>query len=54
MSPYRDPADRRLLVPKAGGGLSLNFAHPAAWWLFVTMTLVPLLVVAGLLIAYLA
>ncbi|MCY1142567.1 DUF5808 domain-containing protein [Actinoplanes sp. Pm04-4] len=30
---YSDPRDPRLLVPRRSGlGLTLNFGHPAAWW----------------------
>ena len=54
MALYRDPADRRVFVPKKGGGVALNFAHPVAWWIFVSMTVIPLVVVAGLMIAVLA
>jgi uncharacterized membrane protein len=53
VSRYRDPRDKRVLVPKKGGGLVLNFAHPVAWWILASITVVPLIVVAGLLLAYL-
>ncbi len=53
MTPHRDPRDKRLFVPKPGGGLTLNFAHPAAWWVLVTTTIVPLAVVAIVLVAVL-
>ncbi|HEU4350081.1 MAG TPA: peptide ABC transporter substrate-binding protein [Actinoplanes sp.] len=54
MALYRDPADKRVIVPKKGGGVALNFAHPVAWWIFVSMTVIPLVVVAGIMIAVLA
>ena len=43
---YRDPSDKRLLVPKKGGGMALNFGHPTAWWFFIGMTVIPVVVVA--------
>ena len=43
---YRDPADKRIFVPKKGGGVALNFAHPIAWWILITMTIIPLIIVA--------
>ena len=33
MALYRDPADKRVFVPKKGGGVALNFGHPVAWWI---------------------
>ena len=42
---YRDPRDKRVFVPKEGGGVSLNFGHPVAWWIVVTMTIIPAIVV---------
>jgi len=54
MAFYRDPADGRVFVPKKGGGVALNFSHPIAWWIFISMTVVPLLVVIGVTIAVLA
>jgi uncharacterized membrane protein len=53
MALYRDPADKRVFVPKKGGGVALNFGHPTAWWIFISMTVVPLLIVAGVTIAVL-
>ncbi len=50
---HRDPADPRIFVPKPGGGLSLNFGHRLAWWLFVAMTVIPLVVVVTVLVVYL-
>jgi uncharacterized membrane protein len=51
MALYRDPADKRVFVPRKGGGLALNFGHPIAWWIFISMTVLPLVVVAGVVIA---
>ena len=51
---YRDPADKRIFVPKQGGGLVLNFGHRLAWWLFVGMTVVPLIVLVTVLVVYVA
>ena len=45
MSLYRDPRDKRVFVPKEGGGVALNFGHPVAWWILVTMTVIPAIVV---------
>jgi uncharacterized membrane protein len=53
MAFYRDPADQRVFVPKKGGGVALNFSHPIAWWIFVSMTVVPLVIVVGVTIAVL-
>ncbi|GAA3941369.1 peptide ABC transporter substrate-binding protein [Actinoplanes auranticolor] len=53
MSPYRDPRDKRVFVPKQGGGLALNFGHPVAWWILVCTTIVPLIIVVGVTIAVL-
>jgi len=50
---YRDPADKRLFVPKQGGGIALNFGHPIAWWIVVTTTIVPLVVVVVATVAVL-
>jgi uncharacterized membrane protein len=47
VSLYRDPADKRVFVPKKGGGLALNFAHPVAWWILITMTIIPLVIVVA-------
>ena len=51
MSLYRDPRDKRVFVPKKGGGVALNFGHPVAWWILVTMTIIPLIIVAGVTLA---
>jgi uncharacterized membrane protein len=48
---HRDPADPRVFVPKEGGGVALNFAHPVAWAILVSMTLVPLAVVIAVTVA---
>ncbi|HEV7961013.1 MAG TPA: peptide ABC transporter substrate-binding protein [Actinoplanes sp.] len=53
MSPYRDPTDKRVFVPKKGGGVALNFGHPVAWWILITMTIIPLIIVVGVTIAVL-
>jgi uncharacterized membrane protein len=54
VSPYNEPRDKRVFVPKKTGGVALNFAHPIAWWIVITMTVIPLLVVIGVTIAYFA
>ena len=46
MALYRDPRDKRVFVPRPGGGVSLNFGHPIAWTILVCTTIVPLLIVA--------
>jgi uncharacterized membrane protein len=51
---YKDPRDGRVFVPKQGGGVSLNFAHPIAWAILITTTIVPLAIVIGVTIAVLA
>jgi len=51
---YRDPHDRRLFVPRRGGGVALNFSHPLAWAVLVGTTIIPLLVVAAVMIAVFA
>ena len=51
MSFYRDPQDERVFVPKKGGGVALNFGHPIAWWILITMTIIPLVIVAAVTIA---
>jgi uncharacterized membrane protein len=50
---YRDPTDPRVFVPKEGGGVALNFGHPIAWAILVSMTIVPLAIVIGVTIAVL-
>ena len=51
MALYRDPRDKRVFVPKKGGGVSLNFGHPIAWTILVCTTIIPFLIVAGVTIA---
>ena len=48
---YRDPRDKRVFVPKKGGGMVLNFGHPVAWWIVVSTTIIPLVIVAAVTIA---
>jgi uncharacterized membrane protein len=50
---YRDPDDKRVFVPKRGGGVALNFGHPLAWVILVCTTIIPLAIVAGVTIAVL-
>jgi uncharacterized membrane protein len=51
---YRDPSDRRLFIPKKlGTGLTINMAHPAGWWVLIGMTIIPILVVVAVVIAFL-
>jgi len=51
VSRYRDPRDKRVFVPKPGGGVVLNFGHPIAWWILVCTTIIPLIIVTGMTIA---
>ena len=53
MKLYNDPRDKRVFVPNKAGGVSLNFGHPTAWMILILMTILPLLIVAGVTIAYL-
>jgi uncharacterized membrane protein len=53
MTLYRDPLDRRVFVPKKGGGVTLNFGHPIAWVILVCTTIIPLAIVAAVTIAVL-
>ena len=53
MALYRDPSDRRVFVPKKGGGVALNFGHPITWWIFISMTVIPVIIVAAVLLALL-
>ena len=48
---YRDPRDKRIFVPKKGGGLALNFGHPVAWWILVSTTIIPLIIVVAVTVA---
>ncbi|MCM4081641.1 DUF5808 domain-containing protein [Paractinoplanes hotanensis] len=54
MALYRDPADKRVFVPKRGGGVSVNFGHPIAWVILVCTTIIPFVIVVGMTIAVLA
>lgn len=54
MALFRDPADPRVFVPRPRGGVALNFAHPIAWAIVMSMTVVPLVVVVAVTIAVLA
>ena len=54
MALYRDPADKRIFVPKRGGGVSLNFGHPIAWVILVSTTVIPAVIVIGMTIAVLS
>ncbi|GAA0477818.1 hypothetical protein Ade02nite_68140 [Paractinoplanes deccanensis] len=49
---YRNPQDKRVFVPKKGGGVVLNFGHPIAWTILILMTIVPFVIVAAVTIAY--
>jgi uncharacterized membrane protein len=51
---YRDPRDKRVFVPKKGGGVALNFGHPIAFWIVVSTTIIPLIVVVAITIAVFA
>jgi uncharacterized membrane protein len=51
---YRDPQDGRVFVPRPGGGVALNFAHPIAWGIVLTTTVIPLAIVVAVTIAVLA
>jgi uncharacterized membrane protein len=48
---YRDPLDKRVFVPKKGGGVALNFGHPVAWWIVISTTVIPFIVVVAMTIA---
>ncbi|MCY1142081.1 peptide ABC transporter substrate-binding protein [Actinoplanes sp. Pm04-4] len=54
MALYRDPNDKRVFVPKRGGGVALNFGHPIAWVILVCTTIIPAVIVIGMTIAVLA
>ena len=53
MNLYRDPRDKRIFVPKKGGGVALNFGHPVAWWILVCTGILPLIIVIGMTVAVL-
>jgi uncharacterized membrane protein len=48
---YRDPLDKRVFVPKKGGGVALNFGHPVAWTILICTTIIPLAIVAAVTLA---
>jgi uncharacterized membrane protein len=48
---YRDPRDRRIFVPRKGGGIALNFGHPVAWVILIGTTIIPLIIVVAVTIA---
>ena len=50
---YREPRDRRVFVPKKGGGVALNFGHPIAWAILICMTVIPAIIVVAVTIAVL-
>ncbi len=51
MALYRDPRDKRVFVPKKGGGVVLNFGHPIAWTILIITTIIPFVIVAAVTIA---
>jgi uncharacterized membrane protein len=51
---YREPRDKRVFVPKKGGGVALNFGHPIAFWIVMSTTVIPLIVVVAITIAVFA
>jgi uncharacterized membrane protein len=53
MALYRDPRDKRVFVPRPGGGLVLNFGHPIAWAILVCTTVVPFVIVTVVTVAVL-
>ncbi len=49
---YRDPSDPRLFIPKRlGVGLTITLAHPLGWWVLIGMTIIPIIVVVGAVLA---
>jgi uncharacterized membrane protein len=48
---YNDPRDKRVFVPKKGGGVVLNFGHPIAWTILICTTIVPFVIVAVVTLA---
>jgi uncharacterized membrane protein len=43
---YKNPADPRVWVPKHFGiGMTLNYAHPSAWWITALLIGIPIIVV---------
>ena len=53
MALYRDPRDKRIFVPKRGGGVALIFGHPIAWAILICTTIIPLAIVAAMTVAVL-
>ncbi|GGN79653.1 hypothetical protein GCM10010112_54510 [Actinoplanes lobatus] len=53
MALYRNPQDKRVFIPKPGGGLVLNFGHPVAWAILVSTTIIPFVIVAVVTLAVL-
>ncbi|MDI6098043.1 peptide ABC transporter substrate-binding protein [Actinoplanes sp. NEAU-A12] len=53
MALYRDPRDKRVFVPKPGGGVVLNFGHPIAWAILLCTTIVPFVIVTVVTVAVL-
>ena len=53
MALHRDPGDKRVFVPKPGGGVVLNFGHPIAWAILVSTTIIPFVIVAAVALAVL-
>jgi uncharacterized membrane protein len=46
---YADPSDADLWVPKRIGiGWTLNFSHPAAWWVFALLILAPFAILGAI------
>ena len=54
MALYRDPQDGRVFVPRPGGGVALNFAHPVSWAILICTTVIPLVVVVVVTIGVLS
>jgi len=53
MALHRDPRDKRVFVPKPGGGVVLNFGHPIAWAILVCTTIIPFVIVTVVTVAVL-
>ncbi|GIE30109.1 hypothetical protein Ait01nite_031540 [Actinoplanes italicus] len=53
MALYRDPRDKRVFVPRPGGGVVLNFGHPIAWAILVCTTIIPFVIVTVVTVAVL-
>jgi uncharacterized membrane protein len=51
MALYRDPRDKRVFVPKSGGGVVLNFGHPIAWAILLCTTIIPFVIVTVVTVA---